>query len=67
MDDIYEVVTNCRSKELGDRLEQQWNIEENRTRKPSIIRATWICFGKVFIVLGIIQFSAKVVITSVCQ
>ncbi|XP_015836093.1 probable multidrug resistance-associated protein lethal(2)03659 isoform X1 [Tribolium castaneum] len=63
MEDIYEVVPDCRSKQLGDRLEKQWTIEENKTRKPSVCRALWGCFGKTFICLGLIQFVSTVVKT----
>ncbi|XP_044266944.1 probable multidrug resistance-associated protein lethal(2)03659 [Tribolium madens] len=63
MDDVYEVVSDCRAKELGDRLEKQWRIEENKRRKPSVCRALWACFGKTFILLGLIQFASTVVKT----
>ncbi|XP_063914044.1 probable multidrug resistance-associated protein lethal(2)03659 [Zophobas morio] len=61
--DLYKVLTDCRSTQLGDELEQQWQLEIDKKQKPSICRALWICFGKTFLVLGLIQLVFKTATT----
>ncbi|XP_063914042.1 probable multidrug resistance-associated protein lethal(2)03659 [Zophobas morio] len=57
--DLYKVLDNCRSKQLGDELEHQWQLEIDKKGKPSICRALWICFGKTFLCIGLIQLVFK--------
>lgn len=60
-DDLYEVIKTCRSKDLGDKLELQYEIDKKHHKKPSLVRALWGVFGKTYIWLGIAQLIMRTV------
>ena len=62
-DDVYDVLNTCRSNELGNRLEQEWQKEKTKHKKPLLFRPLLFCFGKTFITLGVIQLVVKLIIT----
>ncbi|XP_044266668.1 probable multidrug resistance-associated protein lethal(2)03659 isoform X2 [Tribolium madens] len=58
-DDLYEVLQNCRSKELGDLLEKHFE----KSKEKSLCRALWHTFGQRFLKLGLMQLVIKLTIT----
>lgn len=60
-DDLYEVIKTCRSKDLGDKLELQYEIDKKHHKNPSLVRALWGVFGKTYIWLGIAQLIMRTV------
>ncbi|KAI2473933.1 ATP binding cassette (ABC) transporter subfamily C member [Diabrotica virgifera virgifera] len=55
-DDIYEVLNQHRAKKCGDLLEREWLSEKNRSKKPSVSRVMWRCYGKRYLFRGFIDF-----------
>ena len=58
-DDLYEVLSDYRSKELGDQLEAEWEKEKKRGKGISIFRVLWSCYGWEYFLLGLIQLIIK--------
>ncbi|KAJ3652712.1 hypothetical protein Zmor_018652 [Zophobas morio] len=48
--DIYEVLPQHKSETLGDKLENEWNIQIDE-KKTSIPRLLWKCFGRQYILI----------------
>ncbi|RZC39500.1 ABC tran domain containing protein [Asbolus verrucosus] len=63
-DDLYEVLTSCRSKNLGDQLEKQWEIEKKKFKKPSLIRVLCSCFGKTYLLFGLMQLIMRTILVN---
>ncbi|KAI2473932.1 ATP binding cassette (ABC) transporter subfamily C member [Diabrotica virgifera virgifera] len=55
-EDIFEVITNCKSKTCGDYLEQEWINEKKLEKHPSLVRVLWNCYGLKYLLLGFIDF-----------
>ncbi|EFA04138.2 ATP-binding cassette sub-family C member 4 [Tribolium castaneum] len=60
-DDIYEVLSGCRSKELGDQLEEQWHLDKKKNKRPSMVRVLWACFGKTYMLFGAMQLIMRTI------
>ncbi|XP_044266082.1 ATP-binding cassette sub-family C member 4-like [Tribolium madens] len=60
-DDIYEVLSSCRSKQLGDQLEQQWQLDKKKNKKASMVRVLWACFGKTYMMFGVMQLIMRTI------
>jgi ATP-binding cassette subfamily C (CFTR/MRP) protein 4 len=58
-DDLYEVLSKYRSKQLGDQLEQEWEKQKSRGQKNSILRLLWACYGWEYFLLGLSQLVVK--------
>ncbi|XP_056630497.1 ATP-binding cassette sub-family C member 4-like [Diorhabda sublineata] len=56
-DDLYEVLTSCRSKTCGDKLETEWNKEKKLHKNPSVIKLISKCYGLKYLLLGFLDFS----------
>ncbi|CAG9768636.1 unnamed protein product [Ceutorhynchus assimilis] len=58
--DIYNTTKKDLSGPLGDILERNWNKEVSRTQKtkesPSLKRAIWKSFGKMYMLYGVLLF-----------
>lgn len=65
-DDVYEIIKRCKSKILGDRLENEWEKElENlkNNKKPSLFQALTRIFGYEYFIIGLHQLFLRIVIT----
>lgn len=60
-DDIYEVLSSCKSKILGDQLEEQWLLDKKKNKHPSLARVLWTCFGKTYLLFGVMQLIMRTV------
>jgi ATP-binding cassette subfamily C (CFTR/MRP) protein 4 len=66
-DDLYEVLTSCRSKTLGDLLETQWEVDKKKNKRPSLVRVLWACFGKTYMMYGVMQLIMRTVLVYVAH
>ncbi|KAM9674352.1 ATP-binding cassette sub-family C member 4-like isoform 2-T2 [Dama dama] len=59
-DDLYSVLPEDRSQHLGEELQGYWDQEVLRARKdarePSLVKAIIKCYGKSYLVLGMLTF-----------
>lgn len=61
--DLYEVISTCRSQDLGDQLTNQWEKELQAHNKPSIIYVVWKCYWKKLIFVGFLQLFTRIFTT----
>lgn len=61
-DHIYDITKNCKSKVLGDRLENEWK-KQMENDKPSLFNALLGMFGLEYLIIGLHQLLLRVVIT----
>ncbi|CAH1183388.1 unnamed protein product [Phaedon cochleariae] len=59
-DDLYEVLKACGSKKCGDKLEEQWILENKRDGKPSLYRLMWARYGWRYIFIGVVNLIWKI-------
>ncbi|KAL1500932.1 hypothetical protein ABEB36_006349 [Hypothenemus hampei] len=55
-DDLYRPLKEHESHKLGDRLEEEWKLEQLHYSKPLLLRALWRMFKKEIILYGAILF-----------
>jgi hypothetical protein len=60
--DLYEVLTNYRSKQLGDQLEAEWEKQKKKGPNNSIFRLLWTCYGWEYFLLGLTQLTIKTIL-----
>ncbi|CAH1183157.1 unnamed protein product [Phaedon cochleariae] len=58
--DVYDIIPYLESKKLGDALEDQWLKQQKNKKQPSLLRALTVCFGKRYLILGLIQLIVKI-------
>ncbi|RZB38623.1 ABC membrane domain containing protein, partial [Asbolus verrucosus] len=58
-EDLYEVLSNYRSKDLGDQLEREWEKQKRKGQRNSIFRVLWACYGWEYLILGLAQLVVK--------
>ena len=61
LNDIYAILPKDNSEELGENLEQCWNLElqkanENEKYRPSLVKAILKCFAFSYSILGLVTF-----------
>lgn len=61
-ENVYEVLENCQSKNLGDRLENEWK-KEMENQKPSLFNALLRMFGFEYLIIGINLLISRTLIT----
>ena len=62
---MYEVLASCKSKNLGDQMEAQWDLDKKKYKTPSLLRVLWACFGKTYLVFGVVQLIMRTVLVYV--
>ncbi|CAG9825036.1 unnamed protein product [Phaedon cochleariae] len=56
--DVYQVRPCLESAKLGQKLQEKWMVQQNQ-RDPSLLKALLSCFGKTYVLLGILQFCVR--------
>ncbi|XP_063913861.1 probable multidrug resistance-associated protein lethal(2)03659 [Zophobas morio] len=59
INDVYDVLPDAHSGKLCQKLDHYWEKEKKTKDSPSICRAVFFCFGRTFLLVGIIQFVAE--------
>lgn len=60
-DDLYDVVSSCKSNKLGNALEEKWNEEKVKENPKSIYRILWNMFYVRYFLLGAMELTFKIV------
>ncbi|CAG9825246.1 unnamed protein product [Phaedon cochleariae] len=64
-EDLYEVLKQCSSKRCGDKLEEEWKLENKEGTPPTIGRLMWRRFGWRYMLMGFTEFTWRVIKTIV--
>ncbi|KAG5877621.1 hypothetical protein JTB14_029399 [Gonioctena quinquepunctata] len=59
-DDLYEVLEACVSKDCGNKLEEEWILQNKEHSPPSIYRLMWARFGWRYMFVGCINLVWKI-------
>ncbi|XP_074026967.1 probable multidrug resistance-associated protein lethal(2)03659 isoform X2 [Leptinotarsa decemlineata] len=59
-EDLYEVVEICGSKKCGNKLEEQWKLENKRSSEPSISKVMWKAFGWKYTLVCAVDLSFRI-------
>ncbi|EFA04142.2 ATP-binding cassette sub-family C member 4 [Tribolium castaneum] len=59
--DLYDVLSDYKSKKLGDQLELEWEKQKKRRKNLSIVRLLLSCYGFPYLLLGFMQLFINVV------
>ncbi|KAJ8954546.1 hypothetical protein NQ318_000780 [Aromia moschata] len=58
-EDVYNTVPKYLSERLGNKLEAYWHLERKTKESPSVIRVLISCYGRKYLIIGLVEFFAK--------